>query len=622
MIFDTHLWGLALLVSLVAGLICALTTYREARSRHRETVREWEDEDDLRRRSISLWRGPVIFAGVAGFLIGLLLVRFILYYLTPPLLGALWGIGPLVTAIIITVMVVALLIRVFYGPGYLRLPLLVAIGSLVFILAVPAGLHLFFGTGLTQARFFASLPDVKVDDGADLPATDPQHIIYVPYAVAVYRAQTMLGNLGDNQGSIFQLNPDIGSYTTVGEHGYFLYPLEYASIWNQVGYFATAYETTPGFVVVDAEDTAARPEFKRVPLKYLPSAAFGQNLFRHLYLSGYQTCDFRTALLGVDVKDTGIWQPYWVVPCLKRAAGGVSGSRIAKVLTVDAQTGDIAEYAPDKVPAWVKRVIPRSLVEEYAEDWGGYGDPLRTRYWFGNGQYQQETEDFELHNSVGGDPLYVLPFSSNNGNDASATGVMAVDVRTRAWTFYKGFAGKPVGAPIRIAFESFPNSPVQMNHLTVESIQLYRIYGTLTWVAIYTRVVSDKLGSEFAGTAFLDAANAEAANVRFSPKPATALAAYREYLANGKRVPGISGEGTASKSFDGAVDRIGSAVRDGTTIYTFTVVGDAAHFFQVPLDGHPEAPLVHPGDRIVFTYLNTGDAVQAVSEFKDADINK
>jgi hypothetical protein len=559
-----------------------------------------------------------VVGAVLSFVLELLLVRFTLYYQTPALVGSLGGMLPFV---ICTVIASGLSLVFMAKRSNVILP-----GALVFLLIavvaiVPAAQHLWFGTGLTQARYFASLPNVKVVDNAELPPTDPAHLIMVPRQVAVYKGSSVIGTTGDNLGSIFQTNAEDYTLQSVAGHLYWIAPLDYSSLWNQVGFFAKSYETTPGFVSVDAEDSEATAvlhlkdeQDKPYAIKYLPDAAFSQNLLRHVYQAGYTDGTLEDPTLEVDDH----WRPFYTVTYLKPAAGGVSGSKIDSILLVDAQTGEVTHYAPNEVPAWVDRVMSYSLVNEYAIDWGNYGDQRHDWYWFGNDQFQSKRTNIELHyqmagTQLGGNPIWVVPYTSKNDNDASSLGVMVVDTHDNKWTFYKGFAGKPIGTPIDGAFTSFPGSPVQLNHLSIESTQLYSIYGHPTWVAIYARSVG--VGSAFAGIAFLDALDPQPANVVFGESRDAALANYRAYLAGQHQAGTIQSKGTLGKPVSGVVSRIGGSLINGQWMYTLTITGDK-HIFQANVTASPALlPLVQAGDQVSFTFLDTGERVAAIGNF-------
>ena len=61
------------------------------------------------------------------------------------------------------------------------------------------------------------------------------------------------------------------------------------SAYNNI-FINLANSSTPGFVVVDAENPNASPQLHVGPgdsIAYLPGAIFNQDLLRHVYLSGY-----------------------------------------------------------------------------------------------------------------------------------------------------------------------------------------------------------------------------------------------------------------------------------------------------------------------------------------------
>ncbi|HEY9774486.1 MAG TPA: hypothetical protein V6C81_11850 [Planktothrix sp.] len=599
MFLQAHLWAVSLLWALITGVIIGLSTFISYRG----------DSDKSKRI------GDVITVFILTFGIDLFVTYIGSYLFTPALVGALGGVVSLIIFSVIASVIAIAINAIFHRDGVM-VPIVVIVVSILTLIIEPGVQHFIYGTGLNQARYFASLANVKTVEDAQLPPTDPDHLVMVPQQVAIYKGTSVIGTTGDNLGSIFQTNSDDYTLQSIANHLYWIAPLDYSSMWNQVGFFATKYDSSPGFVAVDAENPDAPAilhlkdeQGKLYAIKYLPDAAFGQNLERHIYLAGYTDGMIENATLEVDDH----WRPFYTVTYLKPAAGGVSGQIIDSVLLVDAQTGEITRYAPDKVPAWVDRVMSRDLVKQYAQDWGKYSDYRHTRYWFDNTQFQSQASDIELHYQVGGNPIWVMPFTSSNGNDASSLGVMVVDTHDNKWTFYKGFAGKPVGQPVEGAFTSFPNSPVKINNLAIESTQLYSIYGHPTWVAIYARSVG--VGSAFAGIAFLDALDPQPANVVFGERRDAALANYRSYLAGDHQMGSVARDGEKSTPKEGVVARIGASLVNGQWTYTITIAGDK-HIYQIGGNSSPDLSIVHPGDQIAFSYLDTGERVQAIGNFQ------
>src|SRR5256886_1873134 len=222
-----------------------------------------------------------------------------------------------------------------------------------------SGLIVVFTTWFdSNAKALAAIPNVKVESSPKLPPTDPTNIVLVSQNVAVFKGQQVLASNGQNYGSIYSI--DSGSYTlqSINHHLYYVGPLMYNNIFANF-----ASPNTPGFVVVDAENPQAVPQLRTnqvqpgTSLAYLPGAIFNQDLLRHVYLSGYTYGRLVDPTLELDDN----FHPYWTIS-LMQPTRGYTGDVLSEVLIMNAHTGDITVYEPNKVPLWVYRVMPSDTV--------------------------------------------------------------------------------------------------------------------------------------------------------------------------------------------------------------------------------------------------------------------
>src|SRR5438067_2984579 len=152
---------------------------------------------------------------------------------------------------------------------------------------VISGLIVVFTTWFdSNAKALAAIPQVKVEPAStNLPPTDPNHIVLVSKSIAAFKGQQVLGSNGQNLGSLYNIDPDSYTLQSINHHLYYVGPLSYNNIFANF-----ARPTTPGFVVVDAENPQAVPQLhteSSAALAYLPGALLNQDLLRHVYLSGY-----------------------------------------------------------------------------------------------------------------------------------------------------------------------------------------------------------------------------------------------------------------------------------------------------------------------------------------------
>src|SRR5262249_41697363 len=96
-----------------------------------------------------------------------------------------------------------------------------------------------------------------------------------------------------------------------------------------------------------------------------------------------------------------------------------------------------------------------------------------------------------------------------SSNDNSSTGVFLFDTHDNKASFYP-LSGLGIGNNVKNTIQSTRSN---IRGYSVDSIQLYQIYGTPTWVAIY--VQSTDSGDIFQAVGVVDARNLNGSNVQF-----------------------------------------------------------------------------------------------------------
>ena len=473
---------------------------------------------------------------------------------------------------------------------------------------VVSGLIIVFTTWFdSNAKVLAAIPNVKVESSPTLPPTDPSHIVLVSQSVASYKGQQVLGSNGQNLGSSYGIDPSTYVLQSINHHLYYVAPLMYNNIFANL-----ASPRTPGFVVVDAENPQAIPRLftdqvqAGSSIAYLPGALLNQDLLRHVYLSGYTYGRLVDPTLELDDS----YHPYWTIS-LMQPTRGYTGDVLSQVLIVDAHTGDIKVYQPPQVPNWVDRVMPAAIVTQYLQWWGLY----HAAPWFdpsGMGQQAPASNPELLYNNVD-QPVWLVPMTSSSANDNSSTGVFLFDTHKNQGHFYP-LSGLGIGSNVSDTIQS---TRANIRGYTVASIQLYQIYNTPTWVAIF--VQSTASGDIFQDVGMVDARNLNGSNVQFEPTLTQALQDYQQWLVQ-QGSPGNTSTSGTTQTVTGKVLRV-SAVQQGTnTIYYIQVAGQGK-IFTANLALSPKLPLVQPGDSITGSYLNTGGTVVAFKTFDDLSIS-
>ena len=471
-------------------------------------------------------------------------------------------------------------------------------------IAAPVLITIFTTWFDVNAKALATIPNVKMQTSSVLPPTDARHIVLVSQSVASYKGQQILGSNGQNLGSAYQLNPDSYTLQSIKGHLYYVSPLRYNNIFVNL-----SSSTTPGFVVVDAEDPQAVPQLRTdqvqpgTSLGYLPGALLNQDLLRHVYLSGYTYGRLLDPTLEVDDN----YHPYWTISLMQPIRGYV-GDSLTEVLLVDAHTGAITKYRPQDVPSWVDRVMPADTVTQYLEWWGLY----HSAPWFnpsGLGQQAPASQPELLYNNVD-QPVWLIPMTSSSAKDNSSTGVFLFNTHKNQADFYP-LQGVGIGDNVE---KTFVSTRANIRNYGVASVQLYQIYNTPTWVAIY--VQSTGSGAIFQAVGIVDAKNLNGSNVQFDTSLPQALQDYQQWLTQ------QANNGTATtntQTVTGKVLRVSSVQVNGNTLY-YLQVEKQPFLFTANLSLSPKLPLVQPGDTVTGTYTAGDGQIVNLKTFDDLNI--
>jgi hypothetical protein len=469
---------------------------------------------------------------------------------------------------------------------------------------VVAGLIVVFTTWFdTNAKALAAIPNVKVEtQSTPLIATDPNHIILVSQSVAAFKGQQILGSNGQNLGSSYGIDPASYTLQSISHHLYYVAPLTYNNIFINL-----SNSSTPGFVVVDAENPQAQPTLHTSSgdsIAYLPGAILNQDLLRHVYLSGYTYGKLVDPTLELDDS----FHPYWTIS-LMQPTRGYTGDVLSQVLIMDAHTGNINVYQPNRVPLWVDRVMPSDTVTQYLSWWGQY----HAAPWFnpsGAGQQSPVTPPQLLYDNVD-QPVWLVPMTSSSTNNNSSTGVFLFDTHKNEAHFYPQAAGVGIGDNVQNTFQSTRANILRYN---VDTSQLYQICGQPTWVAIYSS------GGIFQDVGILDAKNLNGSNVQFEATLSKALDDYTVWLGQ-QGIPNSCGGttiGGTQQTVTGKVLRISATQQNGNTIYYIQISGQNA-IFTANLGLSPKLPLVQPGDTVIGTYPSSSAQTGQTVDLKTFD---
>lgn len=607
MIFSSEYWPIALLWAFIAAAASAGIAYLGGN----QTISGgWNREE----KTIN-GGSRALLAGGATFVVALLCVRFLMYYIQPVFQGSFFGYWPVLVASLVPAFAIGMIANGFNS----KKAWVVTVVAGLALVIVPITQYGFNAWGPENAAKHAALPKIRIAGPEEkIPPTDPDRMVQVPPSVAIFKGQTALSTEA-GIASRYTINKDTYTLQYVGGHRYWIAPLTPVNtgdtFWTPLFGGTT---TSPGYVVVDAENPHKDAWLK---LGYEISLWTDQNwtlnLSRFVYQHGFREGALDTPIFEVDDN----WQPHWTIGYVRKQFGDVSGNKLEKVIVVNVSksTPVLEGFDADKKPEWVDRINSRSLVSQWASDWGWYGGEFaKANHWsvvFNlNRTGTMKPADFELAYTKDHHNVWIVPMTSTHDNDHTVVGVLVFETGKNEATFYPGIKG--FNEPSSVD-ETMVNARDNIKHYPVESVQLYNIYGELTWVAVYAAPQS--IGKSFGGIGILNAHSQDAADVVFANDKQTALRLYASQLARrGAGGESISQTAQQSKEISGKIKRIAllpTSGLGGTPTYMFVLAGDN-RIYVVTRDTYPLIPLVKEGDEVTFTFLDTHSSESAVNTFK------
>jgi len=304
----------------------------------------------------------------------------------------------------------------------------------------------------------------------DIQPKDPKHMRMVSSENALYMARKAVANAGAI-GSQFGLDWDRLTLQKVKDHLVYVIPFDFAgfSQWqSSVG--------SPGFIIVDAEDPERGPRLVELPangrMHYTPGAYFGHDLERHLREQGYLNDGLEEPRFELDDDE----RPHWVVP-VYRLSLWWGGEKLTGVATVDPASGAIDWYTLGQAPAWIDRVFPGNLIENYIDERGEYSGGWWNSFW-GKLSLTSAEKPILVYGSDNR-PQWVTGVTSTSEKDDSLVGLMYTDSHTGKTIYYRTNGGATDTAIVQ-AVDA--NQQVKFKHLHASTPQIYNVSGVMTSV--------------------------------------------------------------------------------------------------------------------------------------------
>jgi len=401
---------------------------------------------------------------------------------------------------------------------------------------------------------------------------------------------------------ILGTQPALGSQVELGEFCiqkvnnqlYWVAPLLHSGFFKWIN----NQEGTPGYVMVSATNErdvrlVQTANNQAVHLRFQPSAFFGDDIHRHVYMNGYAGIGLEDFSFEVD--DQG--KPFWVITCFDKKVG-FFGEDANGVLVVDAQSGDIQAYTLANMPAWIDRAQPISFIESQLNDWGEYIHG----YWnFSNADKLTITEDLTLVYGPNSRAYWYTGVTSV-GKDESAVGFVLIDTRTKETTFYRQSGATEAAA------QSSAEGKVQEKGYKASLPIPYTINGVPTYVM--TLKDDGGLVKMYAMVALHDYTIVGVGN-----SLRETLSAYKSVYNTGSGT--ISPDAQAKRqTVHTQVTRISTDVRNGTSYYYMRLAGQPL-LFVTTSQLSASIPLTQPGDEVEIAFDRDTQEVQDLTYFKN-----
>ncbi len=431
-------------------------------------------------------------------------------------------------------------------------------------------------------------------------ATDIQQVDYADVPVIDRASAILLGNRA--MGSIPEYVSQFEIADTYSQINYQgrpvrVSPLAYADLFK---WFSNRDAGIPAYVLVDMVTQEAEVVRLEQPILYSDSEPLMRNVDRHVQLS-YPGYMFDQKSFELD--DEG--NPWWVYPVQRKTIGLFGGTTIARVVLVDACTGETQDFAVEECPTWVDRAYPADLlIEQY--NWSGAYQGGWLNSWLGQEGVVRTTSgtngELGYNYLAQGEDIYLYTGVSSVTADNSNVGFILVNQRTGDSRYYALAQG---GATEDSAMASAEG---QVQHLGYQATYplLLNVAGQPTYfmalkdaaglVKMYAMINVEQYQSVATGSTVEECQEA-----------------YLGMLAaDGLLDEDEAEDASATREVEGTVARVAQAVIDGNSHFYVTLEGDAT-IYDFALPGLVGIVTYQAGDEISFRCVEKDDGAPTVT---------
>ena len=431
-------------------------------------------------------------------------------------------------------------------------------------------------------------------------ATDIQQVDYADVPVIDRASAILLGNRA--MGSIPEYVSQFEIADTYSQINYQgrpvrVSPLAYADLFK---WFSNRDAGIPAYVLVDMVTQEAEVVRLENPIRYSDSEPLARNVDRYVQLS-YPGYMFDQKSFELD--DEG--NPWWVYPVQRKTIGLFGGTTIARVVLVDACTGETQDFAVEECPTWVDRAYPADLlIEQY--NWSGAYQGGWLNSWLGQEGVVRTTSgtngELGYNYLAQGEDIYLYTGVSSVTADNSNVGFILVNQRTGDSRYYALAQG---GATEDSAMASAEG---QVQHLGYQATYplLLNVAGQPTYfmalkdaaglVKMYAMINVEQYQSVATGSTVEECQEA-----------------YLGMLAaDGLLNEDEAADASATREVEGTVARVAQAVIDGNSHFYVTLEGDAT-IYDFALPGLVGIVTYQAGDEISFRCVEKDDDAPTVT---------
>lgn len=355
-------------------------------------------------------------------------------------------------------------------------------------------------------------------------------------------------------------------------------PLEYNGFFKYINNHKSG---VTGYITVNSVTGESKLIKLDKGMKYMPSAIFGEDLYRKLRFS-YPTLIFGYENFEIDNDGN----PYWTVPVLKYSGVGLL-REVVGLIILDPITGDSKKYDVEDVPTWVDHVFESDLIIEQVNDWGLYNEGFVNSL-FGQKNVVMTTSGYNY--TVMNDDVYLYTGITSVANDEANIGFIMTNMRTKETNYYA-----IPGAEEYSAMASAEGQIQQMSYTATFPLLI-----NLNNKPTYLISLKDNAGL-VKMYAFVDVVDYQ--KVVVSDASMGILEAAKRYLGD----EAISSEDNVEKNI--TIKSISNAVIDGNTFYYIMDSDNNKYRASIKINKNL-LPFLNNNDKVKIWYKDSKDIIE------------